>query len=85
MRKVRIKPIEFLLEWVDFPDPATFTWEPVRNLPNNLDMLHQFKEQYIKDGERWNCAWMLPRLVQNCTNGDAGCDTEQEQDITQTA
>lgn len=60
VRKPKNKPLEFLIEWENFPDCESFTWEPVKNLPNNHSMIWAFKEQWVADGKRWPANWRVP-------------------------
>lgn len=52
VRKLPNKPLEFLIEWVGFLAEDAFTWEPVKNLPNNVATLHEFKEKNISEDKR---------------------------------
>lgn len=70
MRKLPNKPLEFLIESVDFPAEDAFTWEPVKNSPNNVATLHEFKEKYIREDKLWRPTRKLPKL-----NVEVGHDT----------
>lgn len=49
---MRGRQLQFLVEWVDFPEEEDFTWEPKKHLPNNGDMIEAFKEQWLAQKKR---------------------------------
>lgn len=45
--------LEFLIEWKDFPEEDSFTWEPTKNLPNDKEMIKEFKAAWLEKGKSW--------------------------------
>ncbi|KAL3926571.1 MAG: hypothetical protein SGPRY_003237, partial [Prymnesium sp.] len=50
--RMRGRQLQFLVEWVDFPEEEDFTWDPKKHLPNNGDMIEAFKEQWLAQKKR---------------------------------
>lgn len=51
--RFRYRRLEFNIEWENFPSPEHFTWEPIKNLPNDMDKIVAFKESWIACGKDW--------------------------------
>lgn len=51
--RVRGSQLQFLIEWEDYPEEQHYTWEPVRNLPNDKDKIANFKDEWIASGKCW--------------------------------
>lgn len=45
--------LEFLMELKDFPDKDSFTWEPMKNLPNDKEKIKEFKAAWLAQGKPW--------------------------------
>mmetsp|Transcript_51022 Transcript_51022/g.141200 ORF Transcript_51022/g.141200 Transcript_51022/m.141200 type:complete len:123 (+) Transcript_51022:235-603(+) len=57
--KGRGKPLQYLVEWEEYPDCADYTWEPVAFLTNNT-ALHEWRQSEKKAWEAGNkkkCVW----------------------------
>jgi len=43
----------FQVEWEEFPDPISFTWEPRENLSGYAALVDAFVDAWKADGKPW--------------------------------